>query len=822
MKRFEKIINYLLKLKYQTNESIFYKIITDNIIFNEKCHLVSKYKEFLILEDEYEFFKRYYTKQESTRRIKKFINYYNKNSFLFPNYSPLSEAQIIYKNINSKQKIIEDMKNSNKKYDNKKKNKEEKDDLDSIVFNSKVYDSIINNSENCLSIFSNDKESTINEIKDEEIIELINSFDKFDLNLKNNKKDISKIKIALKSNTNHKNKNLNNNNIINDDNNKIYTRKKTPNHSINSNKAKNLKTQSKCETEERNQIENNSNNESRNFLMENQKKGIYKKIKLNLIDFSGQKFHRSIGSYKVFSGDNSLITTISRNKTNNNIPLYINDLKEEINEKDSNLLNKTNDLPIKTRLLTEQLTRIKVNTTNLGTKRNTFKNENKDKENYKDKDRERNFKKDKPKLIINVNKINTYTHRKKINSNSFNSRNREKINYLTERKINNFTENNEIPKTIYNLSNSNEEINVNKRNNYNSFRENKINLIKNKKEYAQQFNYIINNYNCKTTNYNTSIKINNNINIQANNHNNNFLRNIYDTTPFSQSNNNTSDFVNKTPYEKKIISERRTHNALKKNKYFNNYLLNNNYSSSSSNNANKRKKFISNDNFTSIDKSNNYLENSSSKQGTLINIPNYEIITTTTTPFDMREKDKIFYRMNTTTSNDTIDTKISTISDIYKNKSKLKRREYDKLNDNQISNLINKKLKFLNMTNTSINITKDKNHSFLTSKEENNKNNIFQNYCRNINGRNNINIGKAKKSKNNTFVQNSYNINDEIIKKLDKNKNIEKILEYNEKKRKKILNESNEQINQYHLNFLKKFYHLKYKRIRKITKYILK
>ena len=822
MKRFEKRINYLLKLKYQTNESIFYKIITDNIIFNEKCHLVSKYKEFLILEDEYEFFKRYYTKQESTRRIKKFINYYNKNSFLFPNYSPLSEAQIIYKNINSKQKIIEDMKNSNKKYDNKKKNKEEKDDLDSIVFNSKVYDSIINNSENCLSIFSNDKESTINEIKDEEIIELINSFDKFDLNLKNNKKDISKIKIALKSNTNHKNKNLNNKNIINDDNNKIYTRKKTPNHSINSNKAKNLKTQSKCETEERNQIENNSNNESRNFLMENQKKGIYKKIKLNLIDFSGQKFHRSIGSYKVFSGDNSLITTISRNKTNNNIPLYINDLKEEINEKDSNLLNKTNDLPIKTRLLTEQLTRIKVNTTNLGTKRNTFKNENKDKENYKDKDRERNFKKDKPKLIINVNKINTYTHRKKINSNSFNSRNREKINYLTERKINNFTENNEIPKTIYNLSNSNEEINVNKRNNYNSFRENKINLIKNKKEYAQQFNYIINNYNCKTTNYNTSIKINNNINIQANNHNNNFLRNIYDTTPFSQSNNNTSDFVNKTPYEKKIISERRTHNALKKNKYFNNYLLNNNYSSSSSNNANKRKKFISNDNFTSIDKSNNYLENSSSKQGTLINIPNYEIITTTTTPFDMREKDKIFYRMNTTTSNDTIDTKISTISDIYKNKSKLKRREYDKLNDNQISNLINKKLKFLNMTNTSINITKDKNHSFLTSKEENNKNNIFQNYCRNINGRNNINIGKAKKSKNNTFVQNSYNINDEIIKKLDKNKNIEKILEYNEKKRKKRLNESTEQINQYLLNFLKKFYHLKYKRNRKITKNILK
>ena len=822
MKRFEKRINYLLKLKYQTNESIFYKIITDNIIFNEKCHLVSKYKEFLILEDEYEFFKRYYTKQESTRRIKKFINYYNKNSFLFPNYSPLSEAQIIYKNINSKQKIIEDMKNSNKKYDNKKKNKEEKDDLDSIVFNSKVYDSIINNSENCLSIFSNDKESTINEIKDEEIIELINSFDKFDLNLKNNKKDISKIKIALKSNTNHKNKNLNNNNIINDDNNKIYTRKKTPNHSINSNKAKNLKTQSKCETDERNQIENNLNNESRNFLMENQKKGIYKKIKLNLIDFSGQKFHRSIGSYKVFSGDDSLITTISRNKTNNNIPLYINDLKEEINEKDSNLLNKTNDLPIKTRLLTEQLTRIKVNTTNLGTKRNTFKNENKDKEKYKDKDRERNFKKDKPKLIINVNKINTYTHRKKINSNSFNSRNREKINYLTERKINNFTENNEIPKTIYNLSNSNEEINVNKRNNYNSFRENKINLIKNKKEYAKQFNYIINNYNCKTTNYNTSIKINNNINIQANNHNNNFLRNIYDTTPFSQSNNNTSDFVNKTPYEKKIISERRTHNALKKNKYFNNYLLNNNYSSSSSNNANKRKKFISNDNFTSIDKSNNYLENSSSKQGTLINIPNYEIITTTTTPFDMRENDKIFYRMNTTTSNDTIDTKISTIYDIYKNKSKLKRREYDKLNDNQISNLINKKLKFLNMTNTSINITKDKNHSFLTSKEENNKNNIFQNYCRNINGRNNINIGKAKKSKNNTFVQNSYNINDDIIKKLDKNKNIEKILEYNQRKRKKILNESNEQINQYHLNFLKKFYHLKYKRNRKITKNILK
>ena len=154
MKKFEKRINYLLHLKYRTNERFLNINIIDSIIFNEKSHFVTRFKEFLIEEDEYEFLKRYYNNKESEIRLKKYINYYNKYSLLFPNYSPLTEAIIIYKNINSKQKLIDDLQNNKKIQNIKNNNNNENENLDSIVFNTKIYESIINNSEKSLSIFS--------------------------------------------------------------------------------------------------------------------------------------------------------------------------------------------------------------------------------------------------------------------------------------------------------------------------------------------------------------------------------------------------------------------------------------------------------------------------------------------------------------------------------------------------------------------------------------------------------------------------------------------------------------------------------------------
>ena len=750
MKKFEKRINYLFHLKYRTNERFLNINIIDSIIFNEKSHFVTRFKEFLIEEDQYEFLKRYYNIKESEIRLKKYINYYNKYSLLFPNYSPLTEAIIIYKNINSKQKLIDDLQ-SNKKIKNMKNSNNENENLDSIVFNTKIYESIINNSENYLSIFSYDKESICDENKDGEIISLINLFDKIDSNSK-----------KIKNNLNI--------DINNSNNNKIYTRKRTPNNSINSklinissyNLKKDLKNQIKNNKEEK---EKNIYNSKNNFF--NRRKGIYKKIKLNLLDSSIKKSNRSSISFKGLSRENSLITTLNTNKTTNKNSMNITALKEENTDPNqkNKIINKINDIPIKINLLTEtQL--IKVNTKN-----NNIKNKNNINNSIKNKLTNSNILNEAPKKQI----IESYKNKYNINSN------------LIDRSI----------------SNSNINSKGNKKNISNLFEENFKNkskknyIIKKNNEYAQQYNYyIINNYNSKSTNY-KNIKI-----IDTNNCSNNIIRSIYQNTPFNRS-NNISDYINKTPYEKKILEENKSFYTLKKNNKTNyklDYLLkNNNYSTSFNNTT--RKKFLSKE----MHKNKNFESNNS--QGTSLNWTSIEKICT---PFNIRQNN-IFLKKNIKVNNDFTDKKNKTISkDIIKKNKK----------DNQSNNIIFQK-KYINITNTSLNFANNidiKNNSFITRKNDK-KNNMFQNYC-NIKKEKNINKRK-KKDKNFTFSMNSNNFDENQLRKINKiaKKNIDNTKTFKEKI-KEIKTESNEQINQYKLDLLKKFETKKKfsKNIRKVLK----
>ena len=785
MLKFEKRINYLLHLKYKTNERKYNQNIIDSIIFNERSHFVTNYKEFLISEDEYEFLKRYYNTIESNIRLKKFINYYSKCSILFPNYSALSEAEIIYKNINLKQKVIDDIHKSNKN-----NNKIENENLDSNVFNSKVYDSIINNSENCLSIFSYDKESINNENKDDEINELIKYFDKIE-KTKNNDKQI-KNNLSIEVNY------INNTNS----NNTVYTRKKTPNHSINKKNinnsssrkiTKNLKNQYKNNNKE----ENKTNNESRNILQGCKTNQIYKKINLNLLDYSGKKSNRSSDSFKIVSRENSLLTAFKSSKSTKKNSMNLISLKEDNNERIQKL-NKINDIPMQINSLTEKInvTPIKVNIKKLENKRYNFKFRNKE----KNKD---SHSKPKEKSIINVNKSNEFTYKEKT-SYSFYNRN-DKIG-LTDRNIDNKSINNaniNNLNTIFNLRNVNKGININKSNKSKG----KINILKNKDKYAQQFNYIINNYNNKSTTYNTTIEFNNNIKlIDSNSHRSNFIKNIYENSTFNQS-SNISDFIQRTPYEKKIISENKSYNVLKKYKNKNNnildFLLNNkNYFSSI--NDNKRKNFFSKEILNSIEK-NHSKGKMPIKQPISIFNPTSEGVST---PFNIRQNNSIFSKLNVKICKNSVVKKNKTISnESIKSQKNSSKKKDKKIKEDNIKNSILKK-KNLNITNISIsNINNEKSHSFLTSKIDSNSN-TYQNFCKlkkeKIDNKNNF-MNKIKKDKNHTFCLNSNNINENVQKKINKKKN-NNIKEFNkDRKMKKIINESNEQINQYKLEFLKKF-----------------
>ena len=212
--------------------------IIDNIIYNEKSHIVAKFKDRLIIDDTGEFLKRYYKKKESEIRLPKFYEYYDLYSKIFPNYTTFYEGKYLYQNIQRKQRMIdlqEKLEMEEKK--NKEKNETSKNESQNKenVFNTDAIDSILNgtNNEGMEIIFNVNK----NNIKQDEdnfnkeinsIIDIINVYenknkenikdDKNKNNLSNNnmnKDNVWNKNISLPINLNYsKNKRIRNSNSM--------------------------------------------------------------------------------------------------------------------------------------------------------------------------------------------------------------------------------------------------------------------------------------------------------------------------------------------------------------------------------------------------------------------------------------------------------------------------------------------------------------------------------------------------------------------------------------------------------------------------------
>ena len=103
----EKRIFGLFHKKYFISNNIYGKLIINNIIYNEKSHIVAKFKDFLVIDDLSEFLKRYYKRIESQKRLPLYFEYYFLYSKIFPNYTAIKESKYIYKNIHRKQKMID-------------------------------------------------------------------------------------------------------------------------------------------------------------------------------------------------------------------------------------------------------------------------------------------------------------------------------------------------------------------------------------------------------------------------------------------------------------------------------------------------------------------------------------------------------------------------------------------------------------------------------------------------------------------------------------------------------------------------------------------
>ena len=144
-------------IKYYSKPSWFYnaKMIND-ILYNEKTHYVEMFKEYLLYEDYNEFLRQYYGKTLISIKLKKILNFYDKYSKIFPNYTSLRESKYIYKNIKRKQKIINQI--------NEKKIKEQEisEDIDSSDNNNSSYSKTIFNTKVINLIYTEDNTLTIN------------------------------------------------------------------------------------------------------------------------------------------------------------------------------------------------------------------------------------------------------------------------------------------------------------------------------------------------------------------------------------------------------------------------------------------------------------------------------------------------------------------------------------------------------------------------------------------------------------------------------------------------------------------------------------
>ena len=186
--------------------------IIDNIIYNEKSHIVATFKDRLIIDDTGEFLKRYYKKKESDVRLPKFYEYYDLYSKIFPNYTTFYEGKYLYQNIQRKQRMIDlqeklEMEGKNNKEKNEYSRNESQNKEN--VFNTDAIDSILNGTNNeGMEIIFNVNRNNIKQDEDifnKEINSIIDIINVYENKNKENKKD-------------DKNKDILNNNNINKDN----------------------------------------------------------------------------------------------------------------------------------------------------------------------------------------------------------------------------------------------------------------------------------------------------------------------------------------------------------------------------------------------------------------------------------------------------------------------------------------------------------------------------------------------------------------------------------------------------------------------------
>ena len=162
-------------IKRYDKPSWFYnsKMIND-ILYNEKTHYVEMFKEYLLYEDYNEFLRQYYGKTILRIKLQKILNFYEKYSKIFPNYTALRESKYLYKNIKKKQKVINQI-NENKRNENLED--DSYSSYNKTIFNSRVINSIYTG-HNTITVNKNNEANLTNDKSIYNFIEQISEIEK--------------------------------------------------------------------------------------------------------------------------------------------------------------------------------------------------------------------------------------------------------------------------------------------------------------------------------------------------------------------------------------------------------------------------------------------------------------------------------------------------------------------------------------------------------------------------------------------------------------------------------------------------------------------
>ena len=77
--------------KYNVNTTFYNTKIINDIIYDEKKHIVSVFKNYLLWDETSDFLKRFYYKHESIKRLPKITDYYEKYTLFPPVYFNLKK-----------------------------------------------------------------------------------------------------------------------------------------------------------------------------------------------------------------------------------------------------------------------------------------------------------------------------------------------------------------------------------------------------------------------------------------------------------------------------------------------------------------------------------------------------------------------------------------------------------------------------------------------------------------------------------------------------------------------------------------------------------